>query len=678
VPHRNATLSQRLISRSATLFPFTATFAIALLLVGPDVRFAAAAPTDDACLDCHDTSEHEASIAYGSLLETSIHAGFACVDCHTAISELPHAEEGMPPADCGSCHGDVVEEYRWHGGEPIPGGADVPTCADCHGRHSIKASSDSTSMTHRTALTTTCAGCHGNIDLVRKHEILNQAAVELYKHSIHGSAVAAGSDSAATCIDCHGSGGSAHRILLAGDPASSINHFNIPATCGTCHSEIAEEYWQGVHGKLVKRGEVGSPVCTDCHGEHGIISPTDRRSPVSASRVAEATCSPCHESASLNEKYIDPTGRPTSWVDTYHGLKSQFGDALVANCSSCHGAHRILPSSDSLSSVHPANLQATCGSCHPSISSAMANTTVHGDPRDNTSPAAGVVGTIYLITILLVIGGMVFHGVIDYGRHIKAVRSGPQVRRMKRIEVAQHWVLMISFIVLVITGFGLRYPGAWWTRLLFGWEGGFPVRGTIHRISGVVLIASSLWHLFYLFTPRGKQFIRDMGLARRDLTDFIAMVRYNLGGSRVRPSFGRFSYVEKTEYWALIWGTVIMAITGLLLWFDNAVVQFLPRWVLEVSLVAHFYEAILASLAILVWHLYSTVFSPSVYPMNPSWLDGKMPDAMYRHEHAEDAAGAMRLEVESEVGTESAISRRSWPCPGTRPDTDARPSRRSP
>jgi hypothetical protein len=108
-----------------------------------------------------------------------------------------------------------------------------------------------------------------------------------------------------------------------------------------------------------------------------------------------------------------------------------------------------------------------------------------------------------------------------------------------------------------------------------------------------------------------------------------------LGARSARPRFGRFSYMEKCEYWALVWGGVIMGLTGILLWFDN---YFVERWklpgvVLDVALVIHYYEAWLATLAILVWHGYSTIFSPDVYPMNPAWLAGRMPQDMYTHEH---------------------------------------------
>jgi cytochrome b subunit of formate dehydrogenase len=118
------------------------------------------------------------------------------------------------------------------------------------------------------------------------------------------------------------------------------------------------------------------------------------------------------------------------------------------------------------------------------------------------------------------------------------------------------------------------------------------------------------------------------------------MIRYNLGRSENRPPVGAFSFAEKFEYWALAWGVILMGVTGTMLWFDNFFVRFLPKGVLDVVLVIHYYEAWLATLAIAIWHLYATIFNPRIYPMNPSWLTGKMPVRQYRHEH-----GAENVEV---------------------------------
>jgi formate dehydrogenase gamma subunit len=352
--------------------------------------------------------------------------------------------------------------------------------------------------------------------------------------------------------------------------------------------------------------------------------------------VAQETCSPCHESAVLNEKYGLQPGRLTSFIDSYHGLKSKAGDTHVANCASCHGVHRILPSRDPNSTIHPDNLQETCGECHPGITAKMAGQSIHGVAGGGLhTTAADVVKQIYIVAIIVIIGLMVLHWAIDFLKQVRILLARrPQVRRMTLSEVWQHLFLAVTFIVLVISGFALRFSEAALTRLFFGWEGGFEWRGHLHRAAAVLFMFTAAWHLLYLAgKQRGRKFLRDMFPTRRDFLQFGRTFRYNLGWRLKPPAFGRFSYVEKAEYWALVWGSVVMIATGLLLWFDNWFIQFLPKGVLDVALVIHYYEAWLATLAILVWHLYSTVFSPSVYPMNPSWITGKMPEDMYRHEH---------------------------------------------
>ena len=590
-----------------------------------------------ACVECHEKGKHDTVIKDD--LSHSIHEGLECLDCHSDKDTVPHKEDSAFNVfceGCGTCHEDEKEQYKFHGRMSVEECIDIPTCADCHGDHDVLPSSVKHSKTHPSNVPETCAKCHEDINLTQKYQILIEHPIEIYKSSVHGLATESGVDVAATCNDCHSTGGTAHRILSPGDPDSTINHFNIPKTCGKCHEGIETEFWEGIHGQLVARGETDSPVCTNCHGEHGIISPNDPRSPVSKARLAEATCSPCHESITLTEKYGLPTGRLTSFIDSYHGLKTKAGDTHVANCASCHGVHTILPSSEPQSSIHPDNLQRTCGDCHPGISSALASMPIHGVGDGGLqTKAASTVKIVYIVAIVVIIGLMALHWLIDLIKQIVLVTRRPQVKRMRIGELWQHTLLTVSFIVLVITGFALRFDESWITKLFFGWEGGFKLRGTIHRVAAVILIFVTLWHLIYLITRRGRTFLRDMLPKFYDFKDFVQRVFFNLGLSKKTPSFKRFSYIEKAEYWALVWGTVVMIITGILLWFDNFFIHFLPKGVLDVALVIHYYEAILASLAVAIWHFYSTVFSPQVYPMNPSWLTGKMPADMFKHEHPE-------------------------------------------
>jgi cytochrome b subunit of formate dehydrogenase len=126
---------------------------------------------------------------------------------------------------------------------------------------------------------------------------------------------------------------------------------------------------------------------------------------------------------------------------------------------------------------------------------------------------------------------------------------------------------------------------------------------------------------------------------RKDASDAWRTMAYYLGLNETRPNFGRFNYAEKAEYWALVWGTALMGLTGVMIWAKVWVGNLLARWWVDVATSIHYYEAILATLAILVWHFYQVFFDPDVYPMNWAWWDGKMPAEHYRHEHGLDTAG---------------------------------------
>ena len=213
-------------------------------------------------------------------------------------------------------------------------------------------------------------------------------------------------------------------------------------------------------------------------------------------------------------------------------------------------------------------------------------------------------------------------------------------------ERLQHGALMLSFTVLVITGFMLRYPEAWWVhgiRRLS--DHAFEARSLAHRIAAVVMITASVAHLIYLAgTRRGREFLRDMLPRRRDVSDAGQNLLHNLGVASRKPRFGRFSYMEKMEYWALVWGTLVMAVTGVIMAFENLFISLLTKLGWDISRTVHFYEAWLATLAILVWHLYYVIFNPEVYPMNTAWISGRMPESVMAEEHALELETLQRQE----------------------------------
>jgi cytochrome b subunit of formate dehydrogenase len=208
--------------------------------------------------------------------------------------------------------------------------------------------------------------------------------------------------------------------------------------------------------------------------------------------------------------------------------------------------------------------------------------------------------------------------------------------RMTVEDRIQHIALASSFLVLVLTGFMLKYPDAWWVTSLrqLGAETVFELRGIIHRVAAVIMVLASVYHIYYaIFTKRGRQFIKDIWFNLQDLKDMVTVLRYNFGLSNKRAKFDRFNYIEKSEYWALIWGTIVMTITGVALWFENQSMAWFSKLFLDVAETIHYYEAWLAFLAIVVWHFYYVIFNPDVYPMNFTWLTGKVTEEEMEHEH---------------------------------------------
>ncbi len=608
-------------------------------------------PTADDCLACHSdaTLTHDVNGKAESLhvdpdkFKASIHGGmFTCVDCHTDVKTSPH-ENTPKKITCATCHADEQAAYEksFHGKAVQSGDANAAKCTDCHGSpHELLPASDPKSRVAHINIPGTCGSCHGQQFAMAK-DGLSVQMVASYQQSVHGHAVANGSEKAAVCTDCHG----AHDILDAKDPKSPIFKFNVPLTCGKCHEQISKEFRQSIHGTAVAQGNWQAPVCTDCHGIHSIKSHTDPSSPVSAQNLAQATCGRCHEGVRLSQEFGIQGRRATTYLASYHGLASRGGSQIVANCASCHGTHSIFPSSDPRSTIHPSNLAKTCGQCHPGVTEKFTAAKVHVDAplsADIGSKAVRWIRSFYLGMIFAVIGGMLLHNFIIWRSKLIAKRKEQNhfVLRMPMRFRLQHATLLLSFFLLVLTGFALKFPDSWFASML---SLGERMRSLVHRIAAVALISVSLYHILDVIISReGRQLVRDLFPTLDDIRGAWQNLSYYLGLSRNKPDFPRFNYAEKAEYWALVWGMFVMAGTGIMLWAKVFFGNHLPRWWLDIATAIHFYEAILATLAILVWHFYQVFLDPDVYPMNWAWWDGKMTEHHYREEHGLDSATLFR------------------------------------
>ncbi len=221
-------------------------------------------------------------------------------------------------------------------------------------------------------------------------------------------------------------------------------------------------------------------------------------------------------------------------------------------------------------------------------------------------------------------------------QRLKPVPTTPPIPTYERWNKSQRWqhiVLAVSFLLLIITGWPLRFahlPASKYVMWIFG---GVKGAGIIHRAAAVGLIGVSIYHVFYLF----RQFLNGhrqvtMFPTLKDIRDFFTDLLYWLGLSGRRARYGRYNYLEKFEYFAVVWGNVVMILSGLVLWFPVFSSTYLFDWVNDLALLIHDYEAWLAGLAIFLWHFYWVHLNPRVFPMDPTWLTGAIELEHLKHE----------------------------------------------
>ena len=352
---------------------------LGLLLAGPVLP-----QDDDLCLECHadpdltgfnDQDEEVSMYVPADALDSSVHAGFSCVDCHQSLAgveDYPH-DEALPSVDCGACHEDVADTFALSTHGQVVDNPLAPDCAACHGEHDIRPVGDSASKVSAQNLPHTCASCHHKLALKQDPDIHLVDAYDRYMRGIHARRLAEGVTTAASCNDCHG----AHDLKKAVDPDSRVNKLRVPQTCAQCHQETYTQYQRGIHGKALAAGILDSPNCTDCHGEHEILNVDDPESPINPSNLAEYVCGRCHNDPQIMQKYGLSADRFSSYQDSYHGLALHGGSVKAASCVSCHEAHEILPAGNPASSVSPQNVVATCRKCHPRANASFAMSYSH-------------------------------------------------------------------------------------------------------------------------------------------------------------------------------------------------------------------------------------------------------------------------------------------------------------
>ncbi|MBI4912365.1 MAG: cytochrome b/b6 domain-containing protein [Acidobacteria bacterium] len=616
------------------------------------------------CLDCHgdkDFTKEEGGKKISLFVDEkrwtpSVHAGTGCKGCHSDLKD--HPNDGVKPKEvsCGPCHSDQEKVYHnsIHGVSQAMGSTAAASCHDCHGNHDILPVKNSGSPVYKMNLPFTCAKCHANTGITSEYKMKYPAVESQYQESMHGKALLVkGLIVAPSCNDCHG----VHDIKRSVDRSSPINHANVAHTCGKCHTKVEETYMKSVHGQLLAKGDPRGPVCIQCHTAHSIEAPVNGHFKASSDQI----CGKCHGD------------RLEHYRDTYHGKAMALGKANVASdvaaCFDCHGHHDVLRASDPASRLSPKNIVATCRQCHKNANEGFARYAPHANPLDRKNYPqlyyVFVVMTSLLVFTFTLFGihtlMWLFRSVWLYRHDSKTFREAKvqiqkddeQFIRFQPFERFLHILVVSSFLLLVITGMPLKFYYTNWAKNIFNLFGGAEVARTLHHFGAVITflyfvlhLSDTVRHLWksrgYLKDPQTGHFrFSRLGKAlahpdsmiptKQDLKDFVDHNRWFFGKGP-KPQFDRWTYFEKFDYLAVFWGVFAIGVSGLIMWFPVFFSRFLPGWMINVALIVHSDEALLAAGFIFTVHFFNTHFRLEKFPMDTVIFSGRVSKSELLHE----------------------------------------------
>ena len=585
----------------------------------------------------------------------SVHGSLACVDCHAGIKDLVHPSK-LPPPNCAGCHDQEAKDYATsiHGVSHTMGDSGAANCWDCHGSHEIVPVKQADSPVFKLNLPKTCAKCHSNPGLTKEYEIKYPQAAAQYMYSIHGRALLKmGLIVAPSCNDCHG----VHDIKRDVDRDSPINHANVAKTCGKCHVGIEETYNQSVHGQLLAKGDKRGPVCTDCHTAHEVETPKNGHFKM----ASDQRCGTCHQD------------RLEHYRETYHGKAMALGKPSVASdvaaCYDCHGHHDVLPPSNPQSRLSKTNILATCQQCHPGATIGFTEYRPHANPLDRQHYP--LLHAVFVAMTGLLIGVFTFFGLHTVAWLVRAIylylHDSKKFREAKirtqeddewftrflPFERFLHFLVVTSFLLLVVTGMPLKFYYTSWAKALFSVLGGAETARTLHRFGALVTFLYFGLHLVKLGTTAwaGRAALRDPATGRRqwqrlwkvlfgpdsmiptfqDWRDFIGHNQWFFGKAE-KPQFDRWTYWEKFDYFAVFWGVFIIGASGLIMWFPVFFTRFMPGWVINIALIIHSDEALLAAGFIFSIHFFNTHFRLEKFPMDTVIFSGRVSKTEMLHE----------------------------------------------
>jgi cytochrome b subunit of formate dehydrogenase len=534
------------------------------------------------------------------------------------------------------------------------GASGAADCKDCHGNHYIVRAKDHDSPVYKMNLPKTCAKCHANKGINDEYKMKFPKVGAQYQESIHGLALLEkGLIVAPSCNDCHG----VHDIKRSVDRSSPINHANVAKTCGKCHVTVEEIYNKSIHGQLLAKGDPRGPVCIQCHSAHQIETPASAHFKAGSDLV----CGKCH------------ADRLEHYRDTYHGKAMALGKAntasAVAACYDCHGHHDVLRVADPNSHLSPGNIVNTCRQCHPTATVSFTKYAPHANPMDRKNYPVLHYVFLVMTTLLVVTFSLfgahtllwLFRSIWLYRHDSKQFREAKakiqadeeQFTRFQPFERFLHLLVVSSFLLLTLTGMPLKFYYADWAKAIFNFFGGAEVARTLHHFGAVITFIYFTLHVSTMFAHlwKHRSFMTDpatgkvdlsrifkamahpdsMIPTKQDLNDFIAHNRWFFGKGP-KPEFDRWTYFEKFDYLAVFWGVFAIGVSGLIMWFPVFFSHFMPGWMINVSLIIHSDEALLAAGFIFTVHFFNTHFRLEKFPMDTVIFSGRIAKSEMLHE----------------------------------------------
>ncbi|MDH5316251.1 MAG: cytochrome b/b6 domain-containing protein [Gemmatimonadota bacterium] len=223
---------------------------------------------------------------------------------------------------------------------------------------------------------------------------------------------------------------------------------------------------------------------------------------------------------------------------------------------------------------------------------------------------------------------------------VRTAVTEPEVLRFSRLNRILHVAMILSFMSLALTGMTLKFSYTRWAGVISRFFGGFESAGYIHRFAAVVMFGVFFAHLVDLVQMKRRERLSlrtllfgpgSMLFNRKDLQDLVGNIKWFLGKGP-RPHYGRWTYWEKFDYFAVFWGIFVIGFTGLMLWFSEFFTRFIPGWFLNVATIIHSDEALLAVGFIFTVHFFNTHLRPEKFPMDIVVFTGRMPLAEFKRD----------------------------------------------